>query len=187
MRTLLSPSLHEGFATLDAQREIFFPILERAAATAVWRRPTDADWAVGDTLLHLCKTMQVYRLLIIVSWPVLFPIACLFRNRPFERSTADIFAEYQAAGKRMRATRVLVPRRADQLPSAQRLCEQLKAETSRMRDTLAGMTDGLAGHFRIFDPGVGSPNLIQRVQLLGFHERHHFKIMEGLLEAISRY
>jgi hypothetical protein len=33
---------------------------------------------------------------------------------------------------------------------------------------LAGMADGVAVHFRVFDPGVGSPNLIQRVQLLAF-------------------
>jgi len=34
--------------------------------------------------------------------------------------------------------------------------------------------------FRIFDPGVGSPNLIQRVRLVGLH---HFRIIRRLLDA----
>lgn len=50
-----------------------------------------------------------------------------------------------------------------------------------MEDLIAGMAEEVAGHFRIFDPGVGSPNLIQRVQLLAFHEQHHFKIIEHLI------
>jgi hypothetical protein len=62
MRTLLSPSLQAGFGRLFAQREVFFPMIEGAGMTTLWRRPTEADWAVGDTLLHLCKTMGVYRL-----------------------------------------------------------------------------------------------------------------------------
>lgn len=81
----------------------------------------------------------------------------------------------------MKATFLLLPRRPNRLPLAQELCEQLEAETSRMKDTLTGMSEEVAGHFRILDPAVGSPNLIQRVKLLGFHEQHHFRIMERLL------
>jgi hypothetical protein len=36
-------------------------------------------------------------------------------------------------------------------------------------------------HYRIFDPGVSSPNLIRRVQWLAFHERHRFNIIKRLL------
>lgn len=184
MRTLLSPSLQAGFERLHAQREAFFPMIKGVGVAKLWRRPTDADWPIGDTLLHLCKTMRVYRVFIGVSWPLLFPVAWLCRNRPFEQDTVDIFAENVEAGRRMKATRLLVPHRPDRLPSPHELHEQLEVQTDRMEDLLAGMAEGVAGHFRIFDPGVGSPNLIQRLQLLAFHERHHFKIIERLL--ISR-
>jgi hypothetical protein len=46
------------------------------------------------------------------------------------------------------------------LPSSHELREQLEVETGRMEEILAGMAEGVAGHYRIFDPGVGSPNLI---------------------------
>lgn len=52
-----------------------------------------------------------------------------------------------------------------------------------MEEMLATVPEGVAGHFRIFDPGVGSPNLIQRVRLVGFHEEHHFRIIRRLLNA----
>ena|SRR5215469_8150967 len=183
MRTLLSPSLHAGFEVLHAQREVFLPVLQYASGRTLWGRPSDSSWAVGDSLLHLCKTMRVYNILIRGSWPVLFPIAWLFQGRPFERGMRDIFAEYEAAGKRMKATPLLTPRRPDRWPSTQELWEQLEKETSKMEDTLARTPEEVAGHFRVFDPRIGSPNLIQRVQLLGFHERHHFKIMERLITA----
>ena len=181
MRTLVSPSLQAGFKRLHAQREAFFPMIEDAGMAKLWRCPTETDWAIGDTLLHLCKTIRIYRVFIAVSWPALFPVAWLLRSRRFERGTVDIFAENAAAGRRMKATRLLVPYRPDRLPSSRELREQLEVQTDRMEDLLAGMAEGVAGHFRIFDPGVGSPNLIQRLQLLAFHERHHFKIIERLL------
>lgn len=73
MKTILSPSLHARFQLLRAQRRDFVPTIEGLGVESLWRRPTDADWALGDTFLHLCKTMQVYRLLIEVSLPVVFP------------------------------------------------------------------------------------------------------------------
>ena len=82
---------------------------------------------------------------------------------------------------RMRVTPLLVPRRPNRMPALHELREQLEAETKKMENTLGGIAEGVAGHFRLFDPGVGSPNLVQRVQLLAFHERHHFKIIERLL------
>ena len=81
----------------------------------------------------------------------------------------------------MRASLLLVPHRPSRLASRDKLQDQLELETCRMKNMLARLTEGVAGHFRIFDPGVGSPNLIQRVQLLAFHERHHFKAMGHLI------
>jgi hypothetical protein len=41
----------------------------------LWHRPSNADWAVGDTILHLCKTVRIYRRLTRLSSPGLFPVA----------------------------------------------------------------------------------------------------------------
>src|SRR5215469_1422072 len=109
-----------------------------------------------------------------ISWLVLFPVSSVCRNRRFERDAVHIFAR-KAAGNRMKAHWLLLPRRPLRVPSLLELREQLELETSRMEELLAGMAEGTAGHFRISDPRIGSLN---RAQLFVFHERHHFKIME---------
>ena len=124
MEPMSSPSPYAGFERLRAQRGDFFPMIEGMGMETLWHRPSNADRAVGDTILHLCNS---------------------------------------------------------RLPSLHELQDQLELETCRMKNMLARLTEGGAGHFRIFDPGVGSPNLIQRVQLLAFHERHHFKAMGHLI------
>lgn len=83
----------------------------------------------------------------------------------------------------MKAHWLLLPRRPLRVPSLLELREQLELETSRMEELLAGMAEGTAGHFRISDPRIGSLN---RAQLFVFHERHHFKIMERILERVTR-
>lgn len=131
----------------------------------------------GFERLHAHRGDRLTRL----SLPGLFPVDWLLLNRPFDRNAVDLFAEYQAAGKRMRASLPLVPHRPSRLASLHELQDQLELETCRMKNMLARLTEGVAGHFRIFDPGVRSPNLIQRVQLLALHERHHFKAMGHLI------
>lgn len=181
MEPMSSPSLCAAFERLHAQRGNFFPMIERMGMETLWHRLSNADWAVGDTILHLCKTMRIYRRLTRLSLPGLFPVDWLLLNRPFDRNAVDLFAEYQAAGKRTKASLPLVPHRPSRLASLHELQDQLEPETCRMKNMLARLTEGVAGHFRIFDPGVRSPNLIQRVQLLAFHERHHFKAMGHLI------
>lgn len=154
MEPMSSPSLCAAFERLHAQRGDFFPMIEGMGR---WHRPSNADWAVRDTILHVCKTMRIYRQLTRLSLPGLLPVAWLLRNRPFDRNAVDLFSEYQAAGKRMRASLLLVPHRPSRLPSLHELQDQLKLETCRMKTMLTRLTEGVARHFRIFDPRGRKP------------------------------
>lgn len=179
-----SPSLRAAFEAIHAQRTSFFLVVGNLGDKALWRRPADGVWSVGESLDHLYRTMRVYRLAVRVSWPFLLPVAWFYRSQPFERTAVDIFAEREKAGRKMKATLLLRPKYPSAKPSSlAALKQQLEAETRNMEEMLMKMPEGVAGHFRIFDPGVGSPNLIHRVQLLGFHEGHHFRIIHHLLDT----
>ena len=74
MEPMSSPSLYAGFERLHARRGLL-PDDRGMGMQTLWHRPSNADWAVGDTILHLRKTMRIYRQLTSLSSPGLFPVA----------------------------------------------------------------------------------------------------------------
>lgn len=50
-------------------------------------------------------------------------------------------------------------------------------ETSAMQKLVKNMEEDIAGHIVFPDPIAHYPNLIQSIQLLAIHEKHHFRMM----------
>jgi len=51
-------------------------------------------------------------------------------------------------------------------------------ETSAMQELVKNIEEDIAGHIVFPDPIAHYPNLIQSIQLLTIHEKHHFTIIK---------
>jgi len=51
-------------------------------------------------------------------------------------------------------------------------------ETSAMQELVKNIEEDIAGHIVFPDPIAHYPNLIQSIQLLAIHEKHHFTIIK---------
>ncbi|WP_245579660.1 hypothetical protein [Alteribacter aurantiacus] len=55
-------------------------------------------------------------------------------------------------------------------------------ETKKLEAQVLSITEEVAGHIRYPDPIADYPNVIQSIDLLGIHERHHFQLCERYYE-----
>lgn len=63
--------------------------------------------------------------------------------------------------------------------NAKELEQLLLNETNELQALVKNIEEDIAGHIVFFDPIAHYPNLIQAIQLLAIHEKHHFIIMEN--------
>lgn len=114
----------------------------------------------------------------------MFPIP-LRRNKPFATEIHNIYEEYKIKnGKGMKAPGILVPSQNFQYSLSGKDIEQfLINDTMDMTKLVEGIEEDIAGHIIFPDPIALYPNLIQAIQLLAIHERHHFEITERLIGA----
>lgn len=86
--------------------------------------------------------------------------------------------------KRNEAPGILVPSQKIQYSLNSKDIEQfLINDTLAMKKLVEGIEEDIAGHIIFPDPIAYYPNLIQAIQLLAIHERHHFEIIERLIGA----
>lgn len=63
--------------------------------------------------------------------------------------------------------------------------ELLTRETNEIKKLVQNIEENVAGHIVFLDPIAHYPNLIQSIQLLAIHEKHHFMIMKNNYEMID--
>lgn len=63
--------------------------------------------------------------------------------------------------------------------------ELLARETDEIKKLVQNIEENIAGHIVFLDPIAHYPNLIQSIQLLAIHEKHHFMIMKNNYEMIN--
>lgn len=71
--------------------------------------------------------------------------------------------------------------------SAIELEKLLSRETDEIKKLVQNIEENIAGHIVFLDPIAHYPNLIQSIQLLAIHEKHHFMIMKNNYEMIDTY
>lgn len=80
----------------------------------------------------------------------------------------------------MKAPWILVPSKKIGYSMDRKELEQLLLnETNEMKVLVKNIEENIAGHIVFFDPIANYPNLIQAIQLLAIHEKHHFIIIEN--------
>ena len=172
--------IDKHFQSLEEERAYFYQDMGISPEEA-WRKPRPEKWSVGETVYHLYLLARLLRMASSIYIPIAYPVAYLKRKKAYISTIQDIYKNYRLDnGKPMPAPSVLVP------PSG--LAEKynfteiqnlLDVETGRLKRKLAHIPDDIAGHIRFPDPIANYPNVIQSVQLLGIHEKHHFTIVKG--------
>lgn len=174
-----SESISKHFHTLTQQRYQFMLKIQSLPQEKLWYRIEDGKWSIGEHLYHLFLILRMLKVATKFSL-VLMPYAKMRRNKPFATEIHDIYAEFkEKKGRGMKAPSILVPPKKIRHSMDWRELEQLLLnETHEMKALVNNMEDDIAGHIVFLDPIAKYPNLIQAIQLLAIHEKHHFTTIE---------
>jgi hypothetical protein len=175
-----SESMSKHFRTLTSQRDQFMLKTQPLTHDILWHRIDDGKWSIGEHLYHLYLILRMVKVATKFSF-LLIPYAKMKRNKPFKTEIYDIYAEFkEKKGRGMKAPRILVPpKRIRYALDWKELEELLLNETSEMKELVKNIEEDIAGHILFLDPIAKYPNLIQAIQLLAIHEKHHFLIIEN--------
>ncbi|EEL48995.1 MULTISPECIES: DinB family protein [Bacillota] len=175
-----SESISRHFHTLHQQRSQFLPQLQSLPQEKLWHRNEDGKWSIGEHLYHLYLITKMLKVAIKFSFTLL-PYAKIRKNAPFATDIHDIYAEYKEKhGRGMKAPWILVPpKKVYYTMNGKELEQLLVNETNAIKVCVQNIEENIAGHIVFFDPIANYPNLIQAIQLLAIHEKHHFLIMEN--------
>lgn len=177
-----STSMAKHFLTLQVQRQHYLPAIHSLSQEEFWRVTREGKWSIGDHFYHLYLILKMLHTVTKYSL-YLSPIVKIRRNKPFSTEIHDIYEEYQSKkGQGMRAPGILVPPKKISFVLNSYAIEQLLInETLALQKLVQNIDEDVAGHIVFPDPIAHYPNLIQAIHLLAIHERHHFKMIEGLL------
>ncbi|MFD3449644.1 DinB family protein [Microbacteriaceae bacterium 4G12] len=175
-----SESIAKHFHTLTQQRSQFMPQILSLSQEQLWYRKEDKKWSIGEHLYHLYLILRMLKVVTKFSF-VLIPYAKMKRNTPFATEIHDIYEEFKMKkGRGMNAPWILVPpKRIRHSMDGRELEELLLNETREMEALVKNIEEDIAGHIVFLDPIANYPNLIQAIQLLAIHEKHHFIIIEN--------
>ncbi|AIW82937.1 DinB family protein [Bacillus mycoides] len=183
-----SENISKHFHTLHVQRNQFLPELHSLSQEQLWHRKEDGKWSIGEHFYHLYLIARMLKVAIKFSF-TLIPYAKLRKNAPFATDMHDIYAEYKEKhGKGMKAPWILIPsKKVYYSMNVNELEELLSRETDEIKKLVQNIEEDIAGHIVFLDPIAHYPNLIQSIQLLAIHEKHHFMIMKNNYEMIDTH
>ncbi|QED47767.1 DinB family protein [Cytobacillus dafuensis] len=183
-----SESISKHFQTLSQQRSLFTHEIQFLSQEKLWNRKEDGKWSIGEHLYHLYLITRMLKVATKFSL-VLIPFAKMKRNKPFSTEIHDIYAEYkEKKGRGMKAPSILIPPKKIRYSMDMKELEQLLLnETNNLKALVKNIEEDIAGHIVFFDPIAKYPNLIQAIQLLAIHEKHHFTIIENNYKTMLEF
>ncbi|KFN02361.1 DinB family protein [Bacillus clarus] len=181
-----SENITKHFHTLHMQREQFLPKLHSLSQEQLWYRHEHGKWSIGEHFYHLYLIAKMLKMAIKISF-TLIPYAKLRKNTLFATDIHDIYAEYKEKhGKGMKAPWILISsKKTYHSMSLKELEELLSNETTKIKKLVQNIEENIAGHIIFLDPIAKYPNLIQSIQLLAIHEKHHFIIMKNNYKTLD--
>jgi len=182
-----SNSMATHFHTLQEQRVHYLPYIQSLPQNQLWHREVEGKWSIGEHFYHLYLILKMLKTATKCSL-LLTPYAKIRRNKPFATEIHDVYEEFKnKKGRGMRAPAILVPPKKIRFVLNSDEIEQLLiTETSAMKELVKDIEENIAGHIVFPDPLAHYPNLIQSIQLLAIHEKHHFRIMEQQYQRLIR-
>ena len=177
--------LDAHFRVLSQQRADAIASIAELQPAELWHRPECDTWSIGEWLDHLYRTLRVQRVCAQLYVPVASPVARLLRHRPYDTTIDDAFADAdrEVPGPNLpffRARRRVVAGNCVPLTT---LVEDLDRETRRLRRVL-DVGEAVAGHIRYPELRFGWLNMVQFVQMIGYHERNDFGHIAEIRQAL---
>ncbi|WP_058307084.1 DinB family protein [Gracilibacillus massiliensis] len=172
--------MKKHFNRIYEQRETFLDVL-KPFKDREWEPPIEGKWSFGETYYHLYLMVKRFRQLNKIYVPIYKPIATIRRRASYKTDIHDIYAEYTQNNKQpMKAPSVLLPPKGIQDKIMfEEIIINLETETHILEEGLANIPDDIAGQIRYPDPIAYYPNLIQSINLIGIHEKHHFNLCKN--------
>ncbi len=171
--------MKDHFQKIYKQREAMIEELTHFQSKE-WIRPYEDKWSWGETYYHLYLMIKWFRRVSKVYVPLARPVGTLRKDKPYETCSFDVYARYKEKNKKpMKAPFILIPPEYKKINvSFDWLLEEIEKETKLLESVVSNISDDEAGHIRFLDPLANNPNLIQGIDLLGIHERHHFLLCQ---------
>jgi hypothetical protein len=164
---------------MDRKCDACLALLEGISDDLLWWRPAPREWSIGQTLDHL-RVFNASMLRIFgIAWTVELLWARLRRSRPY---AVDIENHYARPDFPMNTGWIWAPRHTPEKPLPfSALKDRLTAIQQRIHEFYLSRDPDLLGHITLYDPVMGSMNLIQALRLGIYHDELHYDVVERLL------
>ena len=171
-------------AMMDLQRDGLFADLEELDQDAVWLRPAEDEWSIGENLDHLrvitSRTLSVFK----VSWVLLFSWAKLRYDKPYQTGIDNV---YKRPGFPLNTGWIWSPKYKPGKPTSLAVLEENLADIHlEMRKFYDGKDPDYLGHVSLWDPAMGWLNLIRALRVGLYHDELHVEQIQDVLQRIRK-
>jgi len=169
----------ELLGLMNQKRDACYARLAGISDDLLWWRPAPREWSIGQNLDHLRVFNGSMRTIFGIAWTVEQPWARFRRNKPY---AVEIENHYARPDFPMNTGWIWAPRHTPERPLP------LSALKDRLRDIhqwievfYSRRDPHLLGHVTLYDPVMGSMNLIQALRLGIYHDELHYDVLDRLL------
>lgn len=177
-------AISDYLTLMHAQREGCFQLLANIGETTLWQKPGQKEWSIGENLDHLRVIYASTFRLLKGAYRLLRPIASLRRARPYQ---VEIDNVYRRPGFPQNVGWMWPPKYTPSTPVALSvLYDNLLNEHRIVEAFYTGHPADLLGHIVVWDPAIGTLNLIQALRVGIYHDEMHYQqISETLAKLIG--
>jgi hypothetical protein len=169
---------------MDKQRVELFSVLEVITGEQLWFRPSPGAWSIGENVDHLRTIYASMLPLFQAAWAVLHPLARLRRRMPYR---VEIDNVYRRPGFPQKVGWMWPPRYTPTRPvSLDILREGMDAIQARVSAFYRSKDPDLLGHVVLWDPAIGTLNLIQALLVGVYHDEVHIDSIQTMLRSFLK-
>lgn len=166
------------------QHEAVFAKLEGLDEALIWQRPSQNAWCIGENLDHARALYASMLPLFINAWYLFKPVSMLRRKHPYPVEIDNVYKRPNFPQK----VGWLWPPRYN--PKRQISLLLLKEDIARDHQQVIlfyrGKPLDLLGNTYLYDPAIGTLNLIQALRVGLYHDQLHYDAVDTILKAKNR-
>ncbi len=164
------------------QRAELFSELAEITDEQLWFRAGPGEWSIGENIDHLRAIYASMLPWFQVAWVALSPLARLRRNRPYR---VEIDNVYHRPGFPQKVGWMWPPRYTPARPvPLNTLREGVEAIQARVHEFYSSKDPDLLGHVVLWDPAIGTLNLIQAIRVGVYHDEVHIDSIRAMMRAM---